>query len=65
MISIPDFSSGAMEHWGLITYRERYMLYDPKESSAGNKQRILSVVSHELAHMVRQRSCYIYLFVTE
>ncbi|XP_071830181.1 glutamyl aminopeptidase-like [Apostichopus japonicus] len=51
MISIPDFSSGAMEHWGLITYRERYMLYDEQESSASNKQRILSVVSHELAHM--------------
>lgn len=51
MISIPDFSSGAMEHWGLITYRERYILYDPMESSESNKQRILSVVAHELAHM--------------
>ena len=53
MIAIPDFVSGAMEHWGLITYRERYLLYDEMESSASNKQRICTIVSHELAHMVR------------
>ncbi|XP_072050679.1 glutamyl aminopeptidase-like [Amphiura filiformis] len=51
MIAIPDFVSGAMEHWGLITYRERYLLYDPLESSEGNKQRINVIVAHELAHM--------------
>lgn len=51
MIAIPDFVSGAMEHWGLITYRERYLLYDEMESSASNKQRICTIVSHELAHM--------------
>ena len=52
MIAIPDFSSGAMEHWGLITYRETNVLFDPVESAADNKQRVLSVVAHELAHMV-------------
>ena len=52
MIAIPDFVSGAMEHWGLITYRERYLLYDPLESSTSNKQRINTIVAHELAHMV-------------
>ena len=30
MIAIPDFQSGAMENWGLITYRESAMLYDPE-----------------------------------
>jgi len=50
MIAIPDFVSGAMEHWGLITYRETNLLYDERESSSANKQRVATVVSHELAH---------------
>ncbi|XP_013408526.1 uncharacterized protein LOC106172388 isoform X2 [Lingula anatina] len=50
MIAIPDFAAGAMENWGLITYRETALLYDPKVSSASNKQRVAVVVSHELAH---------------
>ena len=35
MIAIPDFVSGAMEHWGLITYRETNLLFDERESSSG------------------------------
>nr|XP_022306251.1 aminopeptidase N-like isoform X1 [Crassostrea virginica] len=50
MIALPDFAAGAMENWGLITYRETAMLYDPQESSESNKQRVAVVVSHELAH---------------
>lgn len=51
MIAIPNFVSGAMEHWGLITYREVNMLYDGREASAANKQRVAVVVAHEIAHM--------------
>ena len=50
MIAIPDFSAGAMENWGLITYRETALLFKDGVSSASNKQRIAIVVSHELAH---------------
>ncbi|XP_063887388.1 aminopeptidase N-like [Scylla paramamosain] len=50
MVAIPDFAAGAMENWGLITYRETAMLYDPKVSSAYNKQWVATVVAHELAH---------------
>ncbi|XP_052212469.1 LOW QUALITY PROTEIN: aminopeptidase N-like [Dreissena polymorpha] len=50
MIAIPDSAAGAMENWGLITYRETAMLYQPGVSSAGSKQRVAIVVSHELAH---------------
>jgi len=50
MIAIPDFISGAMEHWGLITYREIYLLYNDREASSSNKQRVATIVSHELAH---------------
>ncbi|KAH8335428.1 hypothetical protein KR074_001621 [Drosophila pseudoananassae] len=51
MAAIPDFVSGAMEHWGLVTYRETSLLYEAETSSATNKQRIASVIAHEFAHM--------------
>ncbi|XP_038162341.1 aminopeptidase N-like [Cyprinodon tularosa] len=50
-IALPDFHAGAMENWGLVTYRETALLYDPVLSSTGNKERVVSVISHELAHM--------------
>lgn len=40
-----------METWGLVTYRETNLLYDPEVSSTANKQRIASVIAHEFAHM--------------
>ncbi|XP_037807914.1 glutamyl aminopeptidase-like isoform X3 [Lucilia sericata] len=51
MAAIPDFVSGAMEHWGLVTYRETALLYDKTISSSSNQQRVATVVAHELAHM--------------
>ena len=50
MAAIPDYSSGATEHWGLITYRETNLVYDPSESSVFNKERVAMVIAHELAH---------------
>lgn len=50
MIAIPDFNAGAMENWGLITYREAYLLYDPKISSSTSQHSVASVIAHELAH---------------
>ena len=50
MIAIPDFSAGAMENWGLITYRETALLYEPGVSSLMNKHYVALVIAHELAH---------------
>lgn len=50
MVAIPDFISGAMENWGLVTFRETALLYDKATSSSVNKQRVAIVVAHELAH---------------
>lgn len=50
MVGIPDFSSGAMENWGLITYRESLLFFDPKLSTFKNKERLTGVIAHELAH---------------
>lgn len=41
-----------MEHWGLITYREVALLFDPKQHSIKDKFHVARVVAHELAHMV-------------
>ncbi len=49
-VALPDFSSGAMENWGLITYREIALLADPKNSSIDAKRRVALVVAHELSH---------------
>ncbi|KAI8123273.1 Glutamyl aminopeptidase [Lucilia cuprina] len=51
MAAIPDFVSGAMEHWGLVTYRETALLYDKAISSSANTQRVAGVIAHEFAHM--------------
>lgn len=50
MIAIPDFSAGAMENWGAVTYRESMLLVDPENSATSNKQWVALVIAHELAH---------------
>ena len=51
-ISIPDFDAGAMENWGLITYREARMIWDPAHSTTYEKQRMTGTLAHELLHQV-------------
>lgn len=49
-VALPDFSSGAMENWGLITYREIALLAEPGASSVSTQHYIASVIAHELSH---------------
>jgi len=49
-IALPDFSSGAMENWGLITYREVALLADPVKSGLDSRQQVALVIAHELSH---------------
>ncbi|KAJ8314846.1 hypothetical protein KUTeg_006996 [Tegillarca granosa] len=55
-IALPDFAAGAMENWGLVTYRESILLYDPEINTKFQRSYSAMVVSHELAHMVRQQA---------
>ncbi|CRK41705.1 hypothetical protein BN1708_008534 [Verticillium longisporum] len=49
-VAMPDFAAGAMENWGLITYRTVEVLFNDKTSGAVVKERVSSVILHELAH---------------
>jgi aminopeptidase N len=49
-VALPDFSSGAMENWGLITYREIALLADPETASTSAKEFIATVIAHEISH---------------
>ena len=49
-LALPDFSAGAMENWGLVTYREAYLLLDPDNTTLEMKKLVATVVTHELAH---------------
>jgi aminopeptidase N/puromycin-sensitive aminopeptidase len=51
LIGLPDFSAGAMENIGCITFREVLLLIDDKQGSVDLKKTIASVTAHEIAHM--------------
>ena len=49
-VALPDFSSGAMENWGLITYRESCLLADSELTPESSRRFIATVIAHELSH---------------
>ncbi|OHS95899.1 hypothetical protein TRFO_10315 [Tritrichomonas foetus] len=51
LASIPDFAAGAMENWGLVTFRDIALLAVDNESSLSSLDRVAEVVTHENAHM--------------
>lgn len=50
LLAVHEFSHGAMENWGLITFRTTAVLFDEKTSDMSYKSRVVYVVAHELAH---------------
>ena len=48
-VALPDFSAGAMENWGLITYRESAMLAD-NNSAVDTRESVAITITHEIAH---------------
>ena len=49
LIAIPG-GQGAMENWGLVTFRDSYLLVDEKETSAEAFRLAGAIMVHELAH---------------
>jgi alanyl aminopeptidase len=50
IIAVPDFSSGAMENAGAITFRDRLLFIDPKSAPESQLRAYANVMAHELAH---------------
>ena len=50
LMAVPDFAAGAMENWGLMTFRTTMILYNEAESSSQSQEQVATVISHELAH---------------
>ena len=48
-VALPDFEAGAMENWGLVTYRESCLLAD-NNSPLESKEGIAITITHELSH---------------
>ena len=53
VIGIPEFAAGAMENWGLITYRETALLVDPDHASLADVRNVAYIIAHEMTHQVR------------
>lgn len=51
LVAVPNFGAGAMENVGLITFRERLLLFDGATAATQTKQQSLTTNAHELAHM--------------
>jgi puromycin-sensitive aminopeptidase len=51
LVAVPDFAFGAMENLGCVTFRERLVLVDPKTATQSERQAVVDVIAHELAHM--------------
>ena len=50
LVSLPDFSAAAMENWGIITFREAFLVAEPITSSQTSREFTALVIVHELSH---------------
>ncbi|CAN8103915.1 unnamed protein product [Discula destructiva] len=50
ILAVHEFTHGAMENWGLVTYRMTAILFDEEKSDSAFRNRVAYVVAHELAH---------------
>jgi hypothetical protein len=49
-LAVPGVRNGAMEDWGMISYREDVLLHDPERSAPMHQQPVFNVIAHEIAH---------------
>ncbi|XP_006618740.2 aminopeptidase N-like [Apis dorsata] len=49
-VSLKDFSAGAMENWGLVTYRESSLLVKNNVTSDRSIQGVTTTIAHEFTH---------------
>ncbi len=49
-LAVPSTRWGAMEDWGMISYAEPYVLFDPAKSGPDTQRDVFAVIAHEVAH---------------
>ena len=49
---MPDFMAGAMEDWGLVSFRSAYLVFDEEIMTVESMRQVTLVIAHELAHQV-------------
>ncbi|MEY4750922.1 MAG: hypothetical protein RIQ60_3136 [Pseudomonadota bacterium] len=49
-LAVPGVRNGGMEDWGLISYAEDSLLFDPARSDSQTRREIYQMVAHEVAH---------------
>ncbi len=52
MLAVPHFAAGAMENWGLMIYREATLIWDKVSGTEAARQKVATVISHEIAHQI-------------
>lgn len=50
LAALPDFSAAAMENWGLITFREPFLVAEPSTASQSSRELTTLVICHEMSH---------------
>uniref|UniRef100_A0A1I7UT26 Aminopeptidase n=1 Tax=Caenorhabditis tropicalis TaxID=1561998 RepID=A0A1I7UT26_9PELO len=50
LLALDDFSEGAMENWGLVTFRDSALLFNERKASVVAKEHIALIICHEIAH---------------
>jgi aminopeptidase N len=49
-VGVPDFFAGAMENWGIVVYRNQYLMFNDQTDSFKKKKRICEIIYHEVSH---------------
>ncbi|CAH2296190.1 aminopeptidase Q [Pelobates cultripes] len=49
-VALPYFGVGAMENWGLITFHEPSLIYNPKHKFRNSKALVCLITAHEIGH---------------
>lgn len=55
--ALPNFAAGAMENWGLVTYREQYLLFNEAKGRTIDKEYIITTIAHEFAVSFSSLTC--------
>jgi hypothetical protein len=64
LVAIPNFAAGAMENWGLLTYRETALLASDTAPDMKAQYDIATTVAHETVSMCTQASTVMWFLLS-